>query len=85
MPCTLLFSGKAGPWKAQFCLEGALRLSEQGTSHPQRPGLGDCGHSLLSVLTLLSEGGLEVPSWQGHLTCPQAWSLVHPLAPTEPC
>lgn len=85
MPCALLLSGTAGPWKAQFCSEAALHPSEQATGIPQCPGLGDRGHSLLSVLTLLSEGRLEIPPWQGHLTCPLAWSLVHRLAPTEPC
>lgn len=40
MPCTLLFSGKAGPWKAQFCSEGALCLSEQGTVHSPTPQAG---------------------------------------------
>ena len=40
MPCTLLFSGKAGPWKAQFCSEGALRLSEQGAVHSPTPQAG---------------------------------------------
>lgn len=81
MPRRLLQSGRAGPSSAQLYLEGALQLStlplfslywELVTPY----SLGGCvwggaGHSLLSVLTLLSEDRLVEPRGQRlYLICP---------------
>lgn len=66
MPCRFLSSGRVEPWKAQLYSEGAphlsflpFSLSLLGTGHPSLLP-GGAGHSLLSVLTLLSEGRLVV-------------------------